>query len=210
MNASLTISGQLGGRSDFDDYRQANKIKSARFLFDRDERGSYCPVRPLGLGAFMPGETGSFTIGNLPIERAGKLFKHENLHREYKYSGRFEKKRSAGLTFYCGFNAVEKFDEVGQLIEATIDYSSGAPTQHFRLADNTSYAYDVKKRVRTVLEPTQQLLVTVVDEYAAVFVTDANGYVLADSISLKGSVRLMKLYPNLHHECLARQARHVG
>lgn len=210
MNASLTISGQNGVRSDFDDYRQANKIKSTRFLYDRDEKGSFCPVRPLGLGAFMPGETGSFTIGNLPLERSCKENKLDNLYREYKYSGRFEKKKFAGISFYCGFNAVERFDECGNLVEATIDYASAAPVQHFRLADHSSFAYEVKKRVRTVLEPTQKLLVTVVDDYAAVFVTDSNGYIMADSISLKGSVRLMKLYPNLHQECLARQARQVG
>jgi hypothetical protein len=206
----LTISGQLGGRSDFDDYRQANKIKSARFLYDRDERGSFSPVRPFGLGSFMPGETGTFTIGHLPVERSCKVKKLENSHCEYKYSGRIEKKRFAGLTFYCGFNAVERFDQNGQLVEATIDYPSGAPTQSLRLADNSVHSFDVKKRVRTMLEPHQQLLVTVIDEYAAVFVTDSNGYIIGDSISLKGSVKLMKLYPDLHHECLARQARQVG
>jgi hypothetical protein len=210
MNASLTISGQLGGRSEFDDYRQSNKIKSARFLYDRDERGSFSPVRPFGLGAFMPGETGSFTIGISPIERQCKLIKHENSQLEYKYSGRIEKKRFAGLPIYCGFNAREKFDQDGHLIEAVVDYASGAPEQMLRLTDNSVYSFAGKKRVRTVLEPTHKLLVTVVDEYAAVFVSDHNGYVLADSISLKGSCKLMKLFPDLHHECLARQARHVG
>jgi hypothetical protein len=210
MNASLTISGQLSARSDFDDYRQANKIKSARFMYDRDERGSFSPVRPFGLGAFMPGETGTFTIGDFPIERSCKLQKQENLHCEYKYSGRIEKKRFAGLTFYCAFNAVEKFDESGNLVESVIDYASAAPAQFLRLADNSVYCINVKKRVRTSLEPTKQFLVTVIDDFAAVFVTDGNGYIIADSISLKGSCKLMKLYPDLHHECLARQARQVG
>jgi len=210
MNASLTISGQLGGRSDFDDYRQSNKIKSARFLYDRDERGSYSPVRPFGLGALMPGETGTFTIGNFPVERSCKLIKHENLHFEYKYSGRIEKKRFAGLPIYCGFNAREKFDELGNLIESVVDYTGSAPEQFIRLADNSVYCFTGKKRVRTVLEPKAKFLVTIIDDFAAVFISDSNGYIVADSISLKGSCKLMKLYPDLHHECLARQARQVG
>jgi len=210
MNPSMTTSGQLGARSDFDDYRQANKVKSARFLFDRDERGSFSPVRPFGLGAFLPGEAGTFTIGNYPIERTCKLTKHDNLHHEYRYTGRIEKKKFAGLTFYCGFTAVEKFDECGHLIEASIEYASGAPAQYLRLADNAAYMFEVKKRMRTLLEPARKLLITVIDEYATVFVTDANGYTIADSVSLKGSVKLMKLYPDLHHLCLAHQARQVG
>ena len=99
MNASLTISGQLGARSDFDDYRQANKIKSARFLYDRDERGSFSSVRPFGLGAFMPGETGNFTIGNRPLERNCKEKKLDNSYCEYKYSGRIEKKTFCRIGF---------------------------------------------------------------------------------------------------------------
>ena len=114
------------------------------------------------------------------------------------------------MTFYCSFNASEKFDEEGNVVEATIDYSSGAPAQFLRLADNSVYCFNGKKRVRTVLEPTHKLLVTVIDDYAAVFVTDENGYIMADSISLKGSCKLMKLYPDLHQECLARHARQVG
>jgi hypothetical protein len=210
MNASLTISGQLSGRSDFDDYRQANKIKSARFLYDRDERGSFSPVRPLGLGAFMPGEAGTFTIGNFPVDRNSKMIRHENAHCEYKYSGRIEKKRFAGLPICCSFNAREKFDEHGGLVESVVDYGAGAPEQFLRLADNSLFCVSGKKRIRTSLEPVHKLLVTVVDDFACVFVSDSNGYVHADSISLKGSCKLMKLYPDLHHECLARQARHVG
>jgi len=209
MNASMTISGQLSERTDFDDYRQANKIKSARFLYDRDDKGSFSPVRPIGLGALMPGEAGSFTIGNLPVERTSKLSKQDNPQCQYKYSGRIERKRFAGLTFHWTFTAAEKFDAEGNLIEATIEYPSGAPTQYLRLADQSSYCCEAKKKVRTVLEPKQALLVTVIDDYAAVFVSDSNGYVIADSLSLKGSVKLMQLYPHLHQECLARQARTV-
>jgi hypothetical protein len=210
MNASMTLSGQLGDRSVFDDYKQANKIKSARFLYDRDERGSYSPVRPFGLGAFLPGESGTFTTANLPLERSCKINKKENLHLEFKYSGKIEKKRFAGLPFYCGFNAVECFDQDGQLVESTVEYASVAPAQYFRLTDNSIHRIDAQKRVRTVLEPNKKLLVTVVDDFAAVFVSDENGYVVADSVSLKGSCKLMSLYADLHHACLARHARKVS
>ncbi|MBU6454981.1 MAG: hypothetical protein KGS72_24640 [Cyanobacteria bacterium REEB67] len=210
MNASMTLSGQLGDRSAFDDYKQANKIKSARFLYDRDERGSYSPVRPFGLGAFLPGESGTFATATLPLERSCKIAKKENQHCEFKYNGRIEKRRFAGLPFYCGFNAVESFDQDGQLIESTVEYSSAAPPQFFRLADNSVHRIEAQKRVRTVLEPNKKLLVTVVDDYAAVFVSDENGYVIADSVSLKGSCKLMSLYPDLHHACLARHAHKVS
>jgi hypothetical protein len=211
MNASMTLSGQLGDRSQFDDYKQANKIKSARFLYDRDEKGSYSPVRPLGLSTLITGESGQFAgqVTGL-FERTSKVTRKENEHCEYSYTGRFEKKKFAGISFYCNFTAVEKFDHEGQVLESTVEYSCAAPAQSFRLADDSVHKVEAQKRVRTVYEPVQQLLVTIVDDFQVVFVSDYNGYVVADSVSFKGSCKLMKLYPDLHHACLSRHVQRAG
>jgi hypothetical protein len=167
-------------------------------MFEPDERGAFSPTRPLGLGQMADSPL---------VDRKTNEAVNQDGSVEYRYSGKIERTRLAWLPLYSDFTAIERFSADGNLIESRIEYSRKCPAHAFRLADGTTESLTLAQGARTSYDPVQKLLVSIIDQYDAVFVSTQSGHVIADSISFKGSLKLMELYPALYQGQLERFSR---
>lgn len=179
-------------------FKLGNQLKTSRRMFEPDERGAFSPTRPLGLGQLPTSPLVDRKVEEEVAEDGGI---------EFRYSGKIERTKFSWLPLYSDFTAIERFDRDGNLIESRIEYSRKCPAHAFRLADGTTEKLPLAQGARTSFDPVQKFLVTIIDQYDAVFVSTQSGHVIADSISFKGSLKLMDLYPALYQGQLDRFLR---